>query len=148
MKLSLGAGRLLGFLRAKGAAGAGCWWFQKNIARALGRSERTVQRWLAELVAAGVVDRQLRGPNSALYSLSKSRGIQEDLAFKSCDIDPTKMAGLSRPVLIPEILTIRSQESSSSRRLDGAMTTILRDPKPSRKPPTSVRSSQAEERQA
>ncbi len=100
--LSPGAYRMLAFLRNRGAAGAGCWWFQENIAKALGISVRTVRRHVADLVDAGLVDSKRRGSTSNLYALRQTRGKQ--LVFESADVpsDRPKMAGRRKRISITE----------------------------------------------
>jgi len=65
-RISLGTRQLVTFLRAKSAKNGYCWWKQETIASemkrcGMGRSLRTVNRQIAEAVAAGLITSERHG---------------------------------------------------------------------------------------
>jgi hypothetical protein len=59
--VSLGTRQLVTFLRAKSAKNGYCWWKQETIAEAMERGLRTVNRQIAEAVAAGLLRSERHG---------------------------------------------------------------------------------------
>jgi DNA-binding transcriptional MocR family regulator len=69
MQLSAGAKRLLQTLKSLARLSGRAFPFQRTLAAKLSRTVRTIQRWLAELVRAGLVSVQKRQHSSAEYHL-------------------------------------------------------------------------------
>lgn len=66
-ELSAGAKRLLGIIHSLHSIRGEAFPFQRTLARRLGVCVRTIKRWLRNLIDAGLVIVQRRGPTSALY---------------------------------------------------------------------------------
>ena len=108
MQLSSGAQRLLRTLKSFARLSGRAFPFQKTLAAKLFRTVRTVQRWLAELVRAGLVTVQKRQHSSAEYSL---KNVVSDVVSEpqKCRVCP------SRP-LVSEKIECRGGEAPLLRK--------------------------------
>ncbi len=69
--MTRGARWFLGFLQEKANRNKQSWWGQQRMADELGCHRSSINRWVAELVAAGDLDSIRRGSTSNLYTLRK-----------------------------------------------------------------------------
>lgn len=108
MKLSSGAQRLLRTLKSFARVSGRAFPFQRTLAGMFTKTIRTVQRWLAELVRAGLVTVQKRQHSSAEYSL---KNVVSDVVSEpqKCRVCP------SRP-LVSEKIECRGGEAPLLRK--------------------------------
>lgn len=67
--MTRGAKAFLNFIRSKANRNGQSWWGQQTMAKEMDVHRSTINRWVAELVAAGELDSIRRGSTSNLYTL-------------------------------------------------------------------------------
>ena len=106
--MTSGAQCLLAFLVRRGARASGAsWWGQRRMAEAMEVSDRTIRRYLAELIVAGLVESVRRGSTSNMYRVLSCGKLQGDVRS-----DRTKLSDRGAPVLLTESRESENKQAS------------------------------------
>lgn len=102
MPLSRGARALLAFLQSKVNFDGVCWWSQPRISEATGYGVRSIGRYIAELSAAGSLEKIRRAARSSVYKPVQKPAENSNSIRPKWPNDSAKMAEASIEVNFKE----------------------------------------------